>query len=91
MPTLKELKWEGTSLIYKTNLNYPDTNLCLHRYDLIELARGNGSYGGNVGNIWDIVDQDGIISSNACFASEWYNNIKVSIHPYFIFLKTGTT
>ena len=43
------------------------------RYDLIDLARGHGSYGGNVGDEWDCVDlATKNLTSNACFASGWY-------------------
>ena len=42
------------------------------RYDLICLARGNGSYGGNVGYQWDIMEPDTYkLGPNACFASGW--------------------
>ena len=41
-------------------------------YDLIDLARGHGGYGGNVGDEWDCVDySSGDLTSNACFASGW--------------------
>eukprot|EP01065_Artemidia_motanka_P000574 TRINITY_DN1026_c0_g1_i1.p1 TRINITY_DN1026_c0_g1~~TRINITY_DN1026_c0_g1_i1.p1 ORF type:complete len:774 (+),score=191.91 TRINITY_DN1026_c0_g1_i1:58-2379(+) len=44
-------------------------------YDLICLARGHGGYGGNVGDQWDAVNTDGSLSSNACFASGWYDKL----------------
>ena len=40
-------------------------------YDLICEERGNGGYGGNVGNQWDTVDEDGTLGLDACFASGW--------------------
>lgn len=43
----------------------------MYRYDLIDLARGHGAYGGNVGDRWDNVDEQGHYTTNACFASEW--------------------
>jgi hypothetical protein len=40
-------------------------------YDLICLDRGNGGYGGNVGDQWDRVLDDGSLGADACFASGW--------------------
>jgi len=40
-------------------------------YDLICEERGNGGYGGNVGNQWDTVNEDGTFGLDACFASGW--------------------
>jgi hypothetical protein len=44
----------------------------LYRYDLICLARGYGAYGGNVGDMWDLIDPNtGHLGYSACFASGW--------------------
>ncbi len=60
-----------------------------HRYDLIELARGHGAYGGNVGDMWDIVDEHGTVTSNACFASEWWVNKLIIMIIILLALATG--
>ena len=44
-------------------------------YDLICLDRGHGGYGGNVGDQWDVVDSDGHLTADACFASGWYDKL----------------
>ena len=46
---------------------------CIHySYDLIDLERGHGGYGGNVGDQWDAVNAaDGSFTKDACFASGW--------------------
>ena len=42
------------------------------RYDLIDLERGHGGYGGNVGDQWDAVSAtDSSFTKDACFASGW--------------------
>lgn len=47
-------------------------SILLQSYDLIDLARGYGGYGGNVGDEWDCVDySSGDLTPNACFASGW--------------------
>ena len=45
-------------------------------YDLICLDRGNGGYGGNVGDQWDTVLSDGkTLGQDACFASGWNDKL----------------
>ncbi len=44
-------------------------------YDLICLDRGHGGYGGNVGDQWDTVTDDGQLGADACFASGWYDKL----------------
>lgn len=45
-------------------------------YDLICLDRGDGSYGGNVGDQWDTVLPDGVtLGQDACFASGWTDKL----------------
>jgi hypothetical protein len=45
-------------------------------YDLICLDRGNGGYGGNVGDQWDVVEAGtGALGPDACFASGWYDRL----------------
>ncbi len=44
----------------------------MSRYDLIDLDRGHGGYGGNVGDEWDAVSPTtGKLTADACFASGW--------------------
>lgn len=52
-------------------------------YDLIDLDRGHGGYGGNVGDQWDAVDPaTGQLSANACFASGWYDKLHDMIYNF---------
>lgn len=44
-------------------------------YDLVCLDRGHGGYGGNVGDQWVAVEDDGSLSEDACFASGWYDKL----------------
>jgi hypothetical protein len=45
-------------------------------YDLVCLDRGNGGYGGNVGDQWDAVGVDGVtLLPDACFASGWVEKL----------------
>jgi len=44
-------------------------------YDLICLDRGHGGYGGNVGDQWDAVQEDGSLGADACFASGWVDKL----------------
>lgn len=45
---------------------------CMYSYDLIDLERGHGGYGGNVGDQWCAVNPtDGSFTKDACFASGW--------------------
>ena len=44
-------------------------------YDLVCLDRGNGGYGGNVGDEWDAVGVDGVLLPDACFASGWVEKL----------------
>ena len=44
-------------------------------YDLICLDRGHGGYGGNVGDQWDRVLDDGSLGLDACFASGWVDKL----------------
>jgi hypothetical protein len=56
-------------------------------YDLICLDRGNGGYGGNVGDQWDAVNSDGSLGANACFASGWVD--KLNNFAYTFINRTG--
>eukprot|EP00697_Spironema_sp_BW2_P015561 gnl/Spiro4/6458_TR3313_c0_g1_i1.p1 gnl/Spiro4/6458_TR3313_c0_g1~~gnl/Spiro4/6458_TR3313_c0_g1_i1.p1 ORF type:complete len:759 (-),score=179.88 gnl/Spiro4/6458_TR3313_c0_g1_i1:82-2358(-) len=51
-------------------------------YDLICLARGHDGYGGNVGDEWDAVALDGNLTSNACFASGWYDKLNSLVENF---------
>jgi hypothetical protein len=56
-------------------------------YDLICLDRGNGGYGGNVGDQWDTVLADGkTLGQDACFASGWVDKL-----DGFVAAFTGST
>ena len=56
-------------------------------YDLICLDRGNGGYGGNVGDQWDRVLDDGSLGADACFASGWVD--KLNNYAYTFINETG--
>jgi hypothetical protein len=56
-------------------------------YDLICLARGHGGYGGNVGDQWDRVLDDGSLGADACFASGWVD--KLNNYAYGFINLTG--
>ena len=56
-------------------------------YDLICLDRGNGGYGGNVGDQWDRVLDDGSLGADACFASGWVD--KLNDYAYGFINQTG--
>jgi hypothetical protein len=56
-------------------------------YDLICLDRGNGGYGGNVGDQWDRVLDDGSLGADACFASGWVD--KLNSYAYGFINETG--
>ena len=56
-------------------------------YDLICLDRGNGGYGGNVGDQWDRVLDDGSLGADACFASGWVD--KLNAYAYGFINETG--
>jgi hypothetical protein len=56
-------------------------------YDLICLDRGNGGYGGNVGDQWDRVLDDGSLGADACFASGWVD--KLNNYAYGFINQTG--
>jgi hypothetical protein len=56
-------------------------------YDLICLDRGNGGYGGNVGDQWDRVLDDGSLGADACFASGWVD--KLNDFAYGFINETG--
>jgi hypothetical protein len=58
-------------------------------YDLICLDRGNGGYGGNVGDQWDRVLDDGSLGPDACFASGWVD--KLNDFAYGFINETGLT
>ena len=45
-------------------------------YDLICLDRGHGGYGGDVGDEWARVNDDGSLSVDACFASGWADELR---------------
>ena len=46
-------------------------------YDLVDLDRGHGGYGGNVGDQWDCVDpSSGDLTANACYASGWRDKLE---------------
>lgn len=51
-------------------------------YDLIDLDRGNGGYGGNVGDQWDTVLADGSLGPDACFASGWTDKITYYVNNF---------
>jgi hypothetical protein len=44
-------------------------------YDLICLDRGHEGYGGNVGDEWVVIGEDGSLTVDACFASGWYDKL----------------
>jgi len=72
---------ENTTMNYleklKAQVDYAHANgMEVGGYDLIDLERGLGGYGGNVGDVWDGVDPTfHNLTNNACFASGWYDNI----------------
>ncbi|KAH8076349.1 hypothetical protein JL721_346 [Aureococcus anophagefferens] len=45
-------------------------------YDLICLDRGHGGYGGDVGDEWARVNDDGSLGVDACFASGWADELR---------------
>ena len=52
-------------------------------YDLICLDRGNGGYGGNVGDQWDAVAADGkTLKADACFASGWVDKLNTLAYGF---------
>jgi len=71
--------------------SYSYIYVILCRYDLIDLERGHGGYGGNVGDQWDVVNPDnGQLTTNACFASGWYElPITVYIHNHIMVMWYG--
>lgn len=56
-------------------------------YDLICLDRGHGGYGGNVGDEWARVGNDGSLTVDACFASGWVDKLKGLVYNFIN--KTG--
>eukprot|EP00048_Salpingoeca_helianthica_P016197 m.230956 g.230956 ORF g.230956 m.230956 type:complete len:742 (-) comp18202_c0_seq1:20-2245(-) len=54
-------------------------------YDLICLDRGHGGYGGNVGDEWDVVDDQGKLGEDACFASGWYDKLFTLVNNFINF------
>lgn len=69
--------WESTSPAYLAALarqvaSATALGVEVGGYDLICLDRGNGGYGGNVGDQWDVVEAgSGALGPDACFASGW--------------------
>jgi hypothetical protein len=75
-----DFKLETADPIYlariKRQIEYANANgIEVSGYDLICLDRGHGGYGGNVGDEWVAVKDDGSLGLDACFASGWYDKL----------------